>query len=347
MDHTGKYRSFSRAVRFSCCAAAFVVLFAVRIGSADAAAMSFHPLGDLPGGGFSSTAYAFSADGSVAVGDSGSASGTEAYRWTSGGGMVGLGDLPGGDFSSTAFGVSADGSVVVGSGNSASGGEAFRWTSGGGMVGLGDLPGGVFSRAATGSRQMAPSSWERVDQPQARRHSAGPAAAGWSASVTCQGEAFSSRASELSADGSVVVGYSRPASGSSRPFAGRVAAAWSDWATCRGKLFQPTRASVSADGSVVIGQGNSASGIEAFRWTSDGGMVGLGDLPGGGFNSAALGISADGSVVVGTATSALGFEAYRWTSVHGMQNLRDLLIAGGVDLTGWTLTEARESQWMG
>ena len=34
-----------------------------------------------------------------------------------------------------------------------------------------------------------------------------------------------------------------------------------------------------------------ASGLEGFRWTSGGGMVGLGDLPGGGFNSFANGVS--------------------------------------------------------
>lgn len=40
---------------------------------------------------------------------------------------------------------------------------------------------------------------------------------------------------------------------------------------------------VSADGSVVVGFGAPAapSFFEAFRWTSAGGMVGLGDLPGG------------------------------------------------------------------
>jgi probable HAF family extracellular repeat protein len=107
-------------------------------------------LGDLPGGTFSSQAHDVSADGSIVIGISNSASGPEAFRWTSSGGMVGLGDLPGGSFSSTAYGVSADGSVVVGTGNSASGPEAFRWTSSGGMVGLGDLPGGSFSSTAYG-----------------------------------------------------------------------------------------------------------------------------------------------------------------------------------------------------
>jgi probable HAF family extracellular repeat protein len=97
---------------------------------------TFQGLGDLAGGSFLSLAFGVSADGSVVVGQGNSASGTQAFRWTSGTGMVGLGDLPGGSFGSLAFGVSADGSVVVGQGTSASGGEAFLWTSDSGMQSL-------------------------------------------------------------------------------------------------------------------------------------------------------------------------------------------------------------------
>jgi probable HAF family extracellular repeat protein len=50
-------------------------------------------------------------------------------------------------------------------------------------------------------------------------------------------------------------------------------------------------------------------------------MVGLSDLPGGGFGSGALGVSADGSVVVGRGTSAAGAEAFRWTRSTGMVGL--------------------------
>src|SRR5262245_47092881 len=85
-----------------------------------AGAASFVRLGDLPGGGLSSFATGVSADGSVVVGSSSSATSgpnpddREAFRWTAATGMVGLGFLPGGTFSdSGAFGVSADGSVVV------------------------------------------------------------------------------------------------------------------------------------------------------------------------------------------------------------------------------------------
>lgn len=68
-----------------------------------------------------------------------------------------------------------------------------------------------------------------------------------------------------------------------------------------------------------------------FRWTSDGGMVGLGDLPGGSFFSRAFAASADGSVVVGVSDSgplAEDDEAFRWTSTGGMVGLGDLLGGG-------------------
>ena len=107
-------------------------------------------LGELPGGVFQSSACGVSADGSVVVGWSISASGGEAFRWTEHTGMVGLGDLPGGDCSSVAYSVSDDGSTIVGEGATAhQGAEAFRWTKRSGMVGLGELPGGDFESTAT------------------------------------------------------------------------------------------------------------------------------------------------------------------------------------------------------
>lgn len=93
-------------------------------------------LGDLPGGVFSSSAYATSADGSVVVGGSNSAFGYEAFRWTADGGMVGLGELPGGIFNSHAKATSADGSIIVGLSNSGSGHDAFIWTADEGMRSL-------------------------------------------------------------------------------------------------------------------------------------------------------------------------------------------------------------------
>jgi probable HAF family extracellular repeat protein len=110
---------------------------------------SFLGLGGLGGSErISSRAYAISDDGSTVVGESESANGIEAFRWTATQGITGLGDLAGGEFESIANAVSADGQVVVGYGQSDKGREAFRWTPGEGMVALGDLPSGDFESEA-------------------------------------------------------------------------------------------------------------------------------------------------------------------------------------------------------
>ncbi|MCK6457471.1 MAG: PEP-CTERM sorting domain-containing protein, partial [Phycisphaerae bacterium] len=84
----------------------------------------------------------------------------------------------------------------------------------------------------------------------------------------------------------------------------------------------------SAGGAVVVGYSNSVNtglppNAEAFRWTANDGMIGLGDLPGSGFWSEARGVSADGTVVVGSGRSTAG-GAFRWTAETGMVNLGDL-----------------------
>lgn len=84
---------------------------------------------------------------------------------------------------------------------------------------------------------------------------------------------------------------------------------------------------VSADGSTVVGSTVGPLGQEAFRWTADEGMVGLGDLLGGSFRSVAFGVNADGSVIVGRG-SALSFSspsgvdrAFRWEAGSEMRQL--------------------------
>ena len=70
-------------------------------------------------------------------------------------------------------------------------------------------------------------------------------------------------------------------------------------------------------------------------------FAGLGDLAGGGFFSQALDVSADGSVVIALGFSVSGIdEAIRWDPVNEMLELDTMLVALGLDLTGWTLMEA-------
>lgn len=54
-------------------------------------------------------------------------------------------------------------------------------------------------------------------------------------------------------------------------------------------------------------------GLPSFTW-GQATFQGLGDLPGGPFESAGFGVSADGRVVVGYSLSGLGYEAFRWSN---------------------------------
>jgi hypothetical protein len=248
--------------------------------------------------------------------------------------FMGLGDQPSGG-SLNWVGVSADGSVVVGASND----EAFRWTSDGGMVGLGFLSGGPDSRAmatsADGSVVVGVGWSLDADFPPVE-------AFRWTSDGGMVGLGFLppgaiawSWAFGVSADGSVVVGQ-----------AGEIAFRWTADGGMVGLGHLPSGGlggyseayATSADGSVVVG--GSSPGWEAFHWTSDGGMVGLGHLPGGGFDSRAFAASADGSVVVGRSDSASGDEAFIWDSTNGMRALAQVLTDLGIDLTGWTVTEA-------
>ncbi len=107
-----------------------------------------------------------------------------------------------------------------------------------------------------------------------------------------------------------------------------------------------TALAVSADGSVIVGSLASHLSQEAFRWTVQRGAAPLGDLPGGGFGSAAYDISAGGSIVVGSSASHRGPEAFLWTSEGGMVGLGDIadgqyssgalgVSADGTVVVGW------------
>ncbi|SFG24495.1 probable extracellular repeat, HAF family [Novosphingobium sp. CF614] len=115
-----------------------------------------------------------------------------------------------------------------------------------------------------------------------------------------------------------------------------------------GTTYAKSRATdVSADGNVVVGfsagHGNGDD-MEAFRWTSGGGMTGLGLLSGG-THSRAYAVNADGTVIVGSATQpgtyvAQELVAFRWTQSGGMQTVSAWLTANGVSVGSNTFTDA-------
>jgi len=136
-----------------------------------------------------------------------------------------------------------------------------------------------------------------------------------------------SEAVDLSADGSVVVGYNGTVGGARRAFRW-TGGIMSDLGTIGGTWSAAY--GVSADGSTVVGESGIAGGgaHHAFRWTAGGGMSSLGTL--GGKNSEAAGVSANGSVVVGNSqiTGDSAYHAFRWTQATGMSSLGTL---GGTD----------------
>jgi probable HAF family extracellular repeat protein len=323
-------------------------------GGGAATAAAFQGLGDLPGGAFSSRANAVSGDGSVVVGlgtiDAGA---MMAFRWTATGGMVGLGHLPGPATYSEANGVSANGLVVVGEADIAASpyqSQPFQWTSDGGMVGLAHVPPGDGNDHRSGGALAASADGEfivgycDVRPPGIPEEFVGTLWIAAAAPIDLEatvGGAWIQFAWDISADGLTIVGNGAPA-GPDDEHAVR-------WTAKGGPLFlqwipglgrTTFFTSVSADGAVAAGAGhNSDFNLEAIRWTASGGFAPLGTLPGA-TRSYAAAISGGGGTIVGF--SEFPRRAFIWNAGDGMRDLKEVLTAElGLDLTGWTLAEAR------
>lgn len=336
---------------FAICRLPLLWAFVATVAASSArGAPIFIGLGTLPGANVSS-ATAVSADGSTVVGvsafQSPTTSGSEAFRWTAGDGMVGLGDLPGGDFSSAAYGVSGDGAVVVGSSRPGPGlQEAVYWTASSGMVGLGYLPGGGTDSVATAVSEDGSTIVGQSNSSAGREAYLWTSSGGMVGLGGLPGQPVDSIAYGVSADGSTVVGAvfttALTEDGSDVAFVWTQSAGMLDLGVLPGGYESEARA-VTPDGSIVVGASSTGTDVyEAIRWTQAGGMVGLGNLPSGS-NSAANAVSADGSVIVGTGYDATSVRsrALVWLPGSGPRALQDVLVNDlGLDLTGWELTEA-------
>jgi probable HAF family extracellular repeat protein len=315
------------------------------------AATGIQGLGDLPGGGFQSVAQGVSPDGQFVVGYGTSASDFQAFRRGSDGVMVNLGDLPGGLVRSEANDASVGALVVVGHSSSANSGsdpsdfEAFRWTAQTGMVGLGDLPGGRFH-----SEALAVSDDGSVVVGAGRtlsdRGTPTSTAFRWTAATGMQPLARlpdsigDHAALDVSADGSVVVGYGANDLGY-RPLR------WSgagvqDLGQLNGL---PTLATATnADGSVVAGRAYDSSDL--FVWDQVSGMrsvksilTAAGVLPAGWELDDITAMSADGLTLAGWGHNPSGAtEAFVLTVPEPDTGL---LLLSGFSLAGATRSRRR------
>jgi probable HAF family extracellular repeat protein len=269
----------------------------------------------LPAGFTFAEGRAVSADGGVVVGTlSDFSSDRRAFRWTSAGGVVDLGTLNDGP-TSFGLGVSGDGLVVVGEARDGDSGRmrAFRWTDGAGMLSLGVLHGApenadshAFGTNADGTVIVGYGQLASGDY-RAFRWTAGSGMA----DLGVLGGGDYSRASAVSADGSVVVGDGLDGvSGWYRAFRWTEATGMVNLGTTNGGAFSSFASDVSRDGQVVVGASwdGIAQDSRAFRWTEATGMQTVEDwLRANGVVVAdsvrtygAEGTNGDGSVVVGT-----------------------------------------------
>lgn len=348
----------------------FIALSLPSLAAAAAHAQPFFSgIGDLTGGGFLSEASAVSADGSTVVGGSvvggsGFSLLYAAYRWTQDGGIEPIFDQAGNGASIRATAVSADGSLIVGTADygffSPLGTQAFLFSGPIGATLLGDLPGGAggvprsFGKGISAHGEFIACTGESPSGVEA--FIIDTATGVFTPVGDLTGGSFGTFAYGCSAGSLTLVGGSYSSQNLE-------ACRYVPGVGLRGIGFLPTPAgtarysvaeAASADGSVIVGESrsfNSTNGNEAFRWTAAEGMVALGDLPGGGFQSWAYAVNADGSVVVGRASieGACGpfgcgsaGRAFIWDRTSGMRDLSVVLTTEfGLDLTGWTLTEAR------
>ena len=325
---------------------------------------SFNGLGDLPGGVVGSSARDISADGSVVVGESEGANGTESVSWTSAGGLVGLGFLSLATPYSTATGISADATVITGISNDSNGvARAYR-LSGGSMVALANqgcnscdpLTYGrgisadglvIFGSSAARSIGTAPLRLDAVRWPNGGTGLSDLGNLGGGFEV---GEAFGA-----SANGSIISGAHDSADG-------RDGFYWNGSMNVLPTIVgsSPILASglaVSDDGSTIVGFTNQstttlpggtqvASDLQAVSWSGSGfaTLTQLGVLPNSvSVDSSALAVSADGSIIVGRALDENQSDrAFIWDAANGLRNLKDVLESVyGLHLTGWVLSEAR------
>ena len=289
-----------------------ILILILNVGNLFAQQPTFNWLGTL-GGNFS-RAFGVSANGSVVVGVSNTSNYEErAFRWTLANGLENLGTLGGNQ--SVANAVSADGSIVVGySRDSADIKRAFKWTA---ATGMQDLGAGEWTDAvaisADGSVIVVNNGMDGF----AYQWTSG----GISNLGTLGGN--QTTAYDVTADGSVIVGFSYVTAGD--PYAFR-------WVYGSGiqqiGTFYSFARGISADGNTVTGSETGSAGLHrAFRWTlSSGFEYGI-----AGNFSYGLSVSGDGSIIVGDG----GDGAFRLSNAGGLEYLHQVysnLINSGSEL---------------
>jgi probable HAF family extracellular repeat protein len=190
------------------------------------------------------------------------------------------------------------------------------------FIPLGDLPGGIFESrtygvSADGRVVVGGSSGNSIPGLGGDPYFATERAFVWTQDAGMTEIAGPARATDVSADGSVVVGYLRNRD---------EAFSWtaSEGVTRLGVLPGYTGSQafgVSAEGATIVGHSYAAtSQAEAFVWNATSGMIGLGHRPGSA-DSRAADVSADGRMIVGRVDWSTDADLAIWVDRIGPQVL--------------------------
>ncbi len=317
----------------------------------------FTGVGTLPDGDPDSVARVISGDGNVVAGFSGQpglGSPSVAFRWRRDTGLERLNALTpaAADFGATLSlprGLSFDGSIAMGLASSEYDGQSpivealqtVLWDAAGNITPLGtdrfqtparnnpDFPSeaisddGQFIAGILFGREES-ARWSEANGLETLGH------------LNNLGDR-GTLASDISADGSVIVGSSLSDYDGQLTSTIRQAFIWTEsngikgiGASPDGELRAIDATAVSADGLTVVGSGITSGGDSvSYRWTASDGFVSLGEF---GVTS----LSGDGSVVVGRRSSRV---ATIWTAPRGLLDVQEVLSEIGLanDIAGWEL----------
>ncbi len=309
--------------------------FPIHVSAAEGTCGSLQGIGVLP----SEASYSYtnaldlSNDGTTITGYNYDGSTEEAIRFIDGVGLSSIG-MPSGFLGTVGQGVSGDGSVIVGYGWDGMTNAALRWEEGSGWSIL-PLPSGfsyAYPMHVSGDGQVAVGyGYDGSGAQPVLWDSGGATTLGVATGMLyCYGY-------DTNSDGSVVVGYC---------YDSTMAHAFR-WDSGPGYTLlpelvsgQPAYAfSVSVDGTTAGGYAFDGATYVPVLW-SGGSAVALGDVPGGSAYGYVYAVNGDGTAAAGYSDNGTANGAMVWDSVNGIRSVYDVLAAAGVDVTGWTLTQA-------
>ena len=281
------------------------------------------------------SSYALSKNGEIMAANIGG----EIFRWTADGGFV---DLGLGDIFNSSIGISADGNTIV-TGRTGPDGNSnpAMWQQATGWVDLGHPAEGCVLDASWGDAWSVSGDgsvvvglawycpgaegfqWTKQDGMVGLGHPTGA----------------SSRATAISADGSMIVGfYEDPVQGFRRPVR------WISGSTdlFLGEDLPGEAIAASSNGSRIVGQAADSTGNgRAFYYSARSGLVSMGVLSGNTTDqSVATGVS-DNGIVIGASTDTFTWvsQPFIWTLKTGLHPVQSAFVHNGAIISqGVTLT---------